>query len=181
MKLLIRIFLVTILFICQHSCLLYGQTVENATQSASSSAQSASDTITVFPTLAEAFYNAPLDIDKNYDYQVLNKKRLLQVLSYEVLGVGILTTVGGTVLFGCLADNVMPIWSAVVCAISLAGVVVPLSVVGYRQLQKKASAIDVSTLAQVPVNDRLSVNAVSMSYLPNSYSHAFGFGISLKF
>jgi hypothetical protein len=181
MKLAIRILLVTFFLVCQHSFLLYGQSVDNPNQFVSSSVQSVADTIAVFPTLAETFYNAPLDIDKNYDYQVLNKKRLLQVLSYEVLGVGVLTAVGGAVLFGCLADNVMPIWSAVVCAISVAGVVVPLSVIGYLQLQKKASAIDVSTLAQVPVNDRLSVNAVSLSYLPNPHSHAYGLGITLKF
>ena len=175
MRKCVKLLLLAIL--CSSPVILFGQqdnkTVESQTDPVDTS-------VSALPTLAELYYSQSMDVNRRYEYDLLNKK----IMNYWIgLGVGLAGT------FCALYVALLPVtmgfdWSLGAMLGytlgTLAAIMTPSYYVLFHCL-KKASAIDVRTLAQVPVNDRLSMNAVALSYLPNPYSHAFGFGISLKF
>ena len=176
MKIILKLFVFTIFL--GSPALVFGQSQNEELESSSKAGDTTvADT---FPTLAELYYGQTMDVDRGYEYDLLNKK----IMYYWVgIGVGVAGTLCG--LYVALIPVMMgcdwPTWGLLSYSLGTMGAIMAPSYYLLIHYIKKASAIDVRFLAQVPVNDRLSVGAVSLTYLPNSNNRAFGMGFTLKF
>lgn len=176
MKIILKLFVFTILL--GSPALVFSQSDNKELESSPMSGEtSVADSL---PILANLYYSQAIDVDRKYEYDLLNKK-----IMYYWVGIGVGIAGSLCALYVALIPTMMgcdwPLWGLLSYTLGTMGAIMAPSYYVLFHYLKKASAIDVKFLAQVPVSDRLSVGAVSLTYLPNSNNRAFGMGITLKF
>lgn len=119
--------------------------------------------ITSLPSLSlEYYYDSTMNVlERNYNYQLMNKKRKYEYWSKECLIMGAACSVAVLGINGWLANKYnWNLWIDIPCAAVVAiGVFIPFGCVG-RHLQNKADAIKIVPITEVNINDDTTIGAV---------------------
>ena len=133
----------------------------------------------MLPVLSKVFYEGNMNVNRSYDYQLLNKKKLYTWVATEVLILGLILSMD---VFFCTLYNV-PLWIALTSWGVVFCAALPPSIVLMKKYNKMANAVDVSKLAQFSVRKNVSVDIVH--YNPCMFSlrsvNLFGLGVTLRF
>lgn len=161
---------------------VFGQT----TSPISSEISDQSDTtVCGLPSLSEQYFEDAYSLDRNYEYQLLNKKKRLQMWAINTVSIATAILVGGIFLSVELITRYN--WKegvAVPCCVIIAMLPVLAGVILMRYLLKRAAAIDVKSLTHIPLNNRMSLGFGAMACQHQSSCtnyQSIGLGITLNF
>ncbi len=132
--------------------------------------------------VSDYYTNYNYSLNRNYDYELINKKRKLEMWAEETKNIGFALGFGICIIGGCLAyDNNWSKWIYVPCGTVIFSGCILSSMYISKHLQKKADAINVSTIAQYNINNNFSVNAVHFSNSIDKSQKAIGIGVITSF
>ena len=160
---------------------IFCQTTGTVSQNAS---EQADTSVKELPSMSEQYFEDVYTLDRNYEYQLFNKKRRLQMWAFNTASISIALMLGGGILSVELSLMYgWKDWTLVPCVlVSMTPLVAGM--VLFRYLLKRANAIDVNSLTYIPLNDKLSLGLEPMAYQfttsCTNYQSA-GIGITLNF
>lgn len=98
------------------------------------------------PILTQSFYNNKNVLERNYDYELLNRKRKLNVLSKDMFVLGSVTTMAFSIGCGILFHDInCPMWISLPSFIVLGGGCAVAFVLYGLNLKKKSNAIHIAS------------------------------------
>lgn len=171
--------LTAILFIL--ATLMLGQTTASAQVTQPN--QSPTDTLAfgILPSLSHDFYNTSSIVDRNYNYELLNKKRSLQMWSGEVLTIGMIIFMGEIAANSVLAvNNKWNLWIDIPCATIVGMATLMPFVFWSKHLQQRADAIEISPTIGYFNNGTMPFTALNPNPA-NPSSLAIGINIKANF
>ena len=138
---------------------------------------------TSLPSLSlEYYHDSTMNVlERNYDYQLMNKKRKYEYWSKECLIIGAACIFAVSGINAWLANKYdWNLWIDIPCATVVAmGVFIP-SIYVSRNLQKKADAIKIVPIAEVNINENTAIGSVM--YVDDfQQSKSFGVQVKTKF
>jgi len=131
------------------------------------------------PLLSTDYYADINSMNRTYDYDLQNKKRMLKMRATEVEVLGGVTAI---TLYGLLlyfsTTNEWNEWIAIPCGVAVC-MTAPYPFFKWaKRLRQKAEAIDVSTAYVLPMNEHVSMG---ISHFRNKNEQAYnGIGIGIK-
>lgn len=138
---------------------------------------------TTLPSLALLYYNDSINnvLERNYDFQLMNKKRKLEFWATEMRTIGYITVLALCGINGWLAvEYEWNLWIDIPCCSIVAMGTVASFIYLSNFVKKKADAIKVVPLTEININDDTTVGAV-MYVDDMQQSKSFGVQIKKKF
>lgn len=132
-----------------------------------------------FPSLVNDFYATSFNWERNFDYELMNKKRRLEMRAGEIKTLSWVCCLAVICVNGYFAvEYGWNLWVYIPC-----GTVVTVGTIGAffywsNQVDKKAQAIDINGLASVPVGDKYSFELVSYQFDNNNQHKSLGIGLT---
>ncbi|MBR3855978.1 MAG: hypothetical protein IKM65_07475 [Bacteroidaceae bacterium] len=138
--------------------------------------------IAELPMLSAEYYMNINSMNRAYDFEMQNKKRMLRMRAAEVEAVGVITTLGlyaATVYVATGTDVSM--WVAIPCGVALT-MTIPYPFFRWgKRLREKAAAIDASTVYLLDVNKNIKVGVSHFSCRNERTFSGIGLGIKTTF
>ena len=141
------------------------------------------DSVATFelPCLSCDFYNANTIVDRNYDYELLNKKRALEMWSVDVKALCLVSFFGVMLANGILAvNNKWNLWIDIPCATVVGMSTMIPFFIWSRNLKRKADAIEISPTIGYINNDPY-LNTAMLSNSTNVSGLSFGVKLKTSF
>ena len=152
------------------------------TMSLQVSAQIDTTHVEILPKLSAEYYNNETFLNKNYDYELINKKRALKKNSNDLLIFGMALAVGG--YFATSYIGAKNSWSMAVSipvgTVVSAGLISPF-VVWADHLRTKANNIRVETSYILPIGRHIELGSAFFSTNHNWTDGAIGLGFKTTF
>lgn len=137
------------------------------------------------PSLSELYFEDAYTLDRNYEYQLYNKKRRLKMWAVNTATISIALMIAGGVATVQLTTAYD--WNeaiAIPCGVVLSMTPFIAGLFLMRYLWKRADAIDVSAFTHIPLNNKVTLGFEAMALQHktscSNYQSA-GLGITLNF
>lgn len=135
---------------------------------------------TTLPSLTLKYYNDSINnvLERNYDFQLMNKKRKLEFWATEIKTIGYITVLALVGINGWLAvEYEWNLWIDIPCCSIVAMGTVASFIYLSNFVEKKADAIKVVPLTEININDDTTVGAVM--YV-DDMQQSKSFGVQIK-